>query len=264
MLRSARIVAAAALLALAAPVLAATPEGAQVTAAMRSLQDAVDHGDAAAMQRARATLVALQMDQPNSAAVAYGIALCCWRAEPVVLQTDREAARKLCRDGIAACDRAFTLDPKFGDALALKGTLQGMAITFVPDARMSLASEMSENLARAASLDPHNPRIAFLTGLTTLYRPADAGGAAARAIPQLEHAVELFAASDAPGRNGVAWGRDDALLWLGIARSRLGDWAGARERFRQALDARPTNLWVKTNLLPEAERHLAAPADSAR
>jgi tetratricopeptide (TPR) repeat protein len=258
------VVAAALLLAPAMAARAATPEAAQVMAASHALQDAVDHGDAAAMQRARAMFVALLTDQPENPAIPYWIALCCWRAEPVVMGKDRDAARRLCKDGIAACDRAFALDPKFGEALALKGTLQGMAITFVPDARMTLAAEMNENLSRAATLDPQNPRIAFLAALTTLYKPIDVGGGPARAKPQLEHAVALFAASDRPGRNGIAWGHDDALLWTGVALSRLGDWAGARERFRQALAANPANGWVKTNLLPEAERHVAAPADSAR
>jgi hypothetical protein len=243
---------------------AAVPEAAGLVSAREALQDAANHADAAAIARARAAFVALQADALDSPAIAYGIALCCWRAEPIVLRTDRDAARKLCKDGIAACDRAFALDPRFADALALKGTLQGMAITFVPDARIALAGEMNENLARAASLEPKNPRVALLTGLTTLHKPQDLGGGAARALPQLDRALELFAASGAPARNGITWGRDDALLWSGIARSRTGDWAGARSRFKAALETNPENVWVREALLPEAERHLAAPADSAR
>jgi tetratricopeptide (TPR) repeat protein len=259
-----------ALATLATLLLAATPrpahaaDPAALAAACRTLQDGVDSADAAAIQRARAAFVALQADEPGSPALAYWIALCCWRAEPLVLPADRDAARRMCKDGIAACDRAFALDARFGEALALKASLQGLALTFVPDAVMTLGAEMQESFARAATLDPKNPRIAFLAALMTLHKPADVGGGPKPARVAFDRAIALYDAGPAPGRHHIVWGHDDALLWSGIALSRSGDWAGARERFRRALAVNPGQRWVRTRLLPEAERHLAAPADSAR
>ncbi len=252
-----------ALVPLLAAALALTPPSARATdaaalaAARAALQDAVTHEDVAAMQRARGQFVALQVAEPDSPALAYWIALCCWRAEPIVAQTDAVAAKKLCKDGIAQCDRAFAADPKFGEALALKACLQGFAIAFVPGGGMSLAADMQEGFARAATLDPKNPRIAFMNALITLHKPADVGGGPARAKPQFERAIALFEANDGPGRNGIAWGRDDALLWSGRCLGRLGDWAGARERYRAALAINPGHVWIQDTLLPEAERHLA-------
>ncbi len=231
-------------------------DAAGLAAARAALQDAVTHEDVAAMQRARGMFVALQANDPDSPAIAYGIALCCWRAEPLVARTDAAAARKLCKDGIAQCDRAFAADPKFGEALALKASLQGLAIAFVPGGGMSLAADMQEGFARAATLDPKNPRIAFLAALITLHKPADVGGGPARAKREFERAIALFAASPGPGRHGLEWGRDDALLWSGRCLGQLGDWAGARERYRAALAVNPDHVWIRDVLLPEAEKHL--------
>ena len=239
---------------------AAAADAAGLAAARASLADAVSRADAADIQRARAAFMALQADDPGSPALAYWIALCCWRAEPIVYPNDRDAARKLCKDGIAQCDRAFAADPRFGEALALKASLQGLAISFVPSGAMSLSAEMDEGFARATSLDPKNPRIAFMRALITLHKPLNVGGGPERAKPQFERALALYAAAgDAPGRQGIAWGRDDALLWSGRCLGMLGDWAGARARYREALSLNPAHRWVKDVLLPEADKHLAAP-----
>lgn len=256
---------AALLLAAVAPRAWAATDPAALAAACRALQEGVNHADAADIQRARAAFVALQADEPSSPVLAYWLALCCWRAEPFVLPTDRDAARRLCRDGITACDRAFALDPRFGEPLALKASIQGLALTFVPDAVMSLGAEMQEEFARATTLEPKNPRIAFLAALIMLHKPANVGGGPNAARATFERARALYDAGDAPGRYGIVWGHDDALLWSGIARSRVGDWVGARAFFRKALVLNPDLRWVRNTLLPEAERHLAAaPADSAR
>ena len=60
----------------------------------------------------------------------------------------------------------------------------------------------------------------------------------------------------------MAWGRDDVQLWSGRCLGQLGQWSAARERYRAALAINPEHRWVRDVLLPEAERHLAAPADS--
>jgi tetratricopeptide (TPR) repeat protein len=233
-----------------------------LAAARRALQDGVSRADAHAILEARAAFLALQVDDASSAALPYWMALCCWRAEPLLYGQDKDGARRLCREGIAACDRAFQADPQFGEALALKASLQGLSLSFVPSAAASLAPEMDESFARARQLDPRNPRIELLTAIFTLHKPARFGGGPARAKPQFERALALFAASGAAGHQGIDWGRDDAWLWSGQCLARLDDWAGARQDFREALAVNPSNRWVKSVLLPDAEAHLAAPRDS--
>ncbi len=243
-----------------APLLARADNAQALAAARAALQDGVSRADADGILRARAAFLALQPEATDAPAIACWVALCCWRAEPLIVEKDRDRARRLCRDGIAACDLALAGDPRFGEALALRASLQALSLTFVPSATMSLGPEMQEEFTRAAGMDPENPRVQFLFALFILHKPAQYAGGPRRAQPMFERALARF--GDAPGRHGMTWGRDDALLWSGRCLAQLGDWPGARARLRAAVVANPDNAWVRDALLPEAERHLAAPADS--
>lgn len=237
-------------------------EPAGLAPARRALQEGIDHAKPDDILAARAQFVALQADAPDSPLPGYWIALASWRAEPLLGADKAESARKLLVDGIAACDRAFAADPKFGEVLAVKASLQALSLSFAPQAAMTLGPEMEENFARAKQLEPENPRVWLLHGVYLLHKPAAFGGGPERAQPVLEKAVALFAGAKATAR-GIDWGRDDACLWLGRCLAQRGDWTGARNRFRDALAANPANGWVRARLLPEAESHVAAPAAPA-
>lgn len=260
--RSFALLAALGLAFAATPASAATA-GPAVAEARAALQQAVSRADVDAILAARGAFVALQADAPDDPALACWIALCCWRAEPLLLPRDKAAARRLCVEGIAACDRAAAADPALGEAYALKASLQALSLAFVPEAAMTLGPEMEENFARARELSPKDPRVQLLAGVYALHKPERYRGGPVPAKPLLERAVALFAAGGATVR-GLDWGRDDALLWSGRCAAQLGDWATARERFRRVLAVNPDHRWVRDRLLPEAESHVTAPADSAR
>jgi len=173
----------------------------------------------------------------------------------------RDLGRRLCREGVAACDRALAAEPKFAEALALKAGIQGLSLGYVPAAAMALGPEIAENGASARGMQPDNPRVALLVGINMLHTPAFAGGGPARARPLLERAVALFEGA-AGDTSDMAWGRVDAYIWSGRCRAAMADWAGARERYRQALAIAPEHAWVKRSLLPEAEQHLAGTKDA--
>jgi tetratricopeptide (TPR) repeat protein len=231
-----------------------------LASAMRALDLAVTHGDVDEMLVARGAFAALVADAPGVTRTQYGLAFADWRIVPM-LGKDRDAqARKLCKEGIAACDRALAADPKFADALALKAGLQGMALAFAPGAAMTLGPEIVEENSRARGMAPSNPRVGLLSALSVMHQPQFVGGGPKAAKPEFERVIALYdAADDGPG-DDLAWGRADAYLWSGRCLAALGDWAGAAARYRQVLALRPDHAWTKHVLLPEAENKLAAGA----
>jgi tetratricopeptide (TPR) repeat protein len=238
-----------------APARAADP--AALATAIRQLNGAVVHAQPAGIRAARAAFAALAADEPGSATLQYWIALADWRVVPLLMKDDPEQARKLCKEGIAACDRAIATDAKFADAMALRAGLQGLSLSFVPSAAMTLGPEMEEAYGRAAGLAPENPRVELIAAINTLHKPAFVGGGAEKARPRFDRAVALFAgAATAADSTAIAWGADDALLWAGRCRAELGDWKGAIERYRKVLAIAPEHAWVRGALLPEAESHL--------
>lgn len=241
-------------LTLAAAVQAADPS--MLVAAKRELKAAVTHGKTEEMLRARASFAALLAAEPANPSLNYWVALCGWRALPLLTDTDKEAAKKLCKESIAACDRAITARPKFADAIALKAGLQALSLSFNPAAAMALGPEMDEAYGRAEGLDESNPRVLLFKGINTLHKPAFVGGGADKARSIFERAIALSAATSSDS-TAIDWGREDVHVWSGICLSRLNRWTEAAAEFRKALALNPEYAWAKYRLLPDAEKRAA-------
>lgn len=250
-------------LALFAAVPAARADDGGLAEAKRALAAAVTAGRAPALREARDAIALLAAGDSASPELAYWLALADWRLVPVLPDSEKAAAKQLCREGIAACDRALAAKPNFADAVALRAGLQGLSFQFVSrQAGMALGAEMEEGYGRALGMEPGNPRVLLLKGMNDLYKPKDVGGGPGKAQPYFEKAVAAFEKPGRPTEGGIDWGRDDVLLWSGACASRLGDWAKARERFRAVLARSPEHAWVKHVLLPEAEAKLSGGGDA--
>jgi hypothetical protein len=261
MLKPALLIACAASLLLSHEAWALDP--AALVHAKHTLAAAVTHGKTEELQRARAEFATLLAGENTSTTLSYWVAVCDWRLVPMLTQAEPERAKKLCVEGIAACDRVLTAKPRDAGTLALKAGLQGLSLAFFPNLTMSIGPAMMVSYGTAAGIAPNDPRVAFLLALSTLHTPAQYGGGPDKAKPQFERAITLFVAekaekADKPDSTSADWGQDDALLWSGRCLSQLGDWAGAKSRFEEVLAINPEHAWTRRVLLPEAEKHLAA------
>lgn len=232
---------------LALPVRAAGGEGRG--AARAQLAAGVSAANAAQILSARAAFAAQQADSPKDARLACWIAIASWRAVPLLQAKDPEQAKKVCKEGIVAADRAIALDPRLADAIAIKAGLQGLSLSFNPAMGPTLAPEMDEAYGRAEGLDARNPRVLLLKGMNTMHKPEFIGGGAKRAMPIFDKAIQLFTADSATS-GGVDWGRADAQIWAGRCRLALKDTAQARGHYQNALALDPDNVWVSRVLLP--------------
>lgn len=131
-----------------------------------------------------------------------------------------------------------------GAVIGLKIGLSGNPFTAIRNGPRS-----NRELDRAARMGPSNPRVFLLRGIGTLYKPRAFGGGPDKAASELEHAIELFRV-DAPGAPRPSWGRDEAFVFLGIARARQGRTAEARIAYQRALEVDPGNRLVRDSLLP--------------
>jgi tetratricopeptide (TPR) repeat protein len=253
-------------LAWAAP--ASSQDPAAVVAAKRLLQQGVDRGDVARVLEARARFQALASLEPRAALLHYWVAVADWRAVTLLLNgkdKDRDKAERHCKAGLAAAERAIELDPKMGGALAVQGGLLGLSLSFKsPVAMMTIGPQLDGVLGRAAGLAPDDPRVHLLDGINTLHKPAFVGGGPKPALAKFARAIERFAAETVTDSLAADWGRDDAHLWAGRAAMKLEDYAAAKRHFDDALAANPQNGWVRTALLPEAEKAIAAGASEEK
>jgi tetratricopeptide (TPR) repeat protein len=256
--------AGAALVACAVALAFATParayDAAAVAAAKTALQTAVNHGKSEEILAARARFDALSVTDPDAALLHYWVAVADWRVTPIFLGEgkDKAQAKKWCEEGIARCDKALKLDPKMGEALALKCGLQGLSLQYDPGKMMTLGMGMESGMNRAQELSPKNPRVTLLDAISTLYKPAFVGGGADKALVKFEKAQALFAAETVTDPAAPDWGKDDVYVWSGRAASQGGDLKAAQAFYQKALAVNPENGWVKYSLLPGVEKKLAA------
>jgi tetratricopeptide (TPR) repeat protein len=246
----------------AAHVPAAT-DPAAIVAAKKALNTAVTTGKAPDVLSARATFASLSAVDPKSGLLHTWVATADWRVVPRLMSTDKPQAEKYCKDGLAHADQALKLDSKNAEALAIKASLNGLSLTFNPGAMMTIGPEIDQELSRAQSLAPKNPRVQLLKAISTLNKPAFVGGGASPALKEFEKAQELFAAETVTDPTAPDWGRDDAFVWAGRAEMKLDQPAKAREQYQKALEVTPDHAWVKYSLLPEAEKALASATQDA-
>jgi len=239
-------------LALAAPVHAF--DATEVAAAKKAVQDGMNAGDGDALVAARAKFAALSAAEPSSALLHYWVGMASWRALPLIQRKDKDEAKRMGLDGVAHLDQAIALDPRFAEAYAMKGGLQGMLIGVGGGSPMTLGPQSESNLARAEVLAPENPRVALLDGVGIFHKPGIFGGGSKKALPRLAEAQALYAKEIVSDPVMPDWGRDDVHTWTGRAYADQKKWTEAVAAYKRALEVNPANGWVRNILLPEAEK----------
>lgn len=190
---------------------------------------------------------------PSDPALLYGRAFAHYaEASAARAAKDKEAAEKHLMAAAGLLERVPG-EAWEAEAVAFRGYLLNQMIGLKGGmAAMRLGPQSSELLARAGALAPENPRVLFFRGVSLVKTPEMWGGDIPAGIKLLERAAAAFERQPADAR--VHWGRAEALAWLGIARKKAGDLAGARRAWEQALAVEPGYGWAKHVLLPSLEK----------
>jgi hypothetical protein len=81
---------------------------------------------------------------------------------------------------------------------------------------MALGPKSSDLLDRAKEIEPKNPRVWLISGMSAMFTPKMFGGGTDRAELDLRKAIALFE-TDPAGGAGAVVGPRDARIWLGQA-----------------------------------------------
>ena len=115
---------------------------------------------------------------------------------------------------------------------------------------MRFGRRASETLDKALELDPENPRILYLKGVSLLMAPGPFGDRE-EALRHLARAVSRFRAESGSASAAISWGEPEAFAFLGLAHAREDDPVRAREHYERALALAPEFAWVRNRLLPD-------------
>lgn len=121
-------------------------------------------------------------------------------------QLTNEEKVKILDKAQSKIDDAKKLAVNESEVYALQAMIYQQRISTEPANAYQYTQKISEALGRAETLNPKNPRIAYLRGTTLFYTPTEYGGGAAVAKPLLEKAAQLFSTADKSNPLMPDWG----------------------------------------------------------
>lgn len=148
---------------------------------------------------------------------------CAYAYAHLAYMTKDEEKKDAFLDRAQACiDTAMTISPGESEiylvvALIYYGRMEinpmVRAVTYFPMANSALE--------KASSLNRENPRIYYLEGKSTLYKPDFLGGGAEGALPILEEALRYYTEFTAPYDIYPHWGEEDTILLYEECKSKI-------------------------------------------
>lgn len=109
----------------------------------------------------------------------------------------------------ALCDKAEAIE-KNAEIYALRNMAATQQMVVDPQSRwMSYGQEAADALKKGMEIDPNNPRLYYLQGMSVLNTPEQFGGGKEKAKPILQKAVDLYKAEQ-PKPMYPHWGQKQA------------------------------------------------------
>ena len=222
--------------------------------ASREIDSANAAGDLDRLTTAAAMLDRVLTATPNDPLLLYYRSLALYRSASMYtgLKKNGEAKRAL-EEADLLLEQASAKTPT-AHALALRGGVLGLMIgaSGNPLSGMTLGPKASGLVDRAMEIDPKNPRVWLIRGMSAMFTPKMFGGGTDKAELDLQKAIELFEA-ERPVAPAPSWGHADAYVWLGQALQKDEKLAEARAAYEKALAAQPGYQWVQRVLLPSLD-----------
>lgn len=160
-------------------------------------------------------------------------------------KNDNDSSIKYLDDGIQHLKKSIQLKEDFAESHALLSILLGQKISTDPSLGMQLGPEAGFELQRAQQLDKDNPRVAFISAMSTYFTPPEFGGSKIRAIEEMKEAIHLFEKQKTEDPRLPDWGHAEAHLWLARFYIQENQWERAQIYLEQALKIEPDSQFAK-------------------
>jgi len=223
--------------------------------ASREIEAANAVGDLGRLTNAAAMIDRVLTVTPNDPSLLYYRSLALYRMASIYTgQKKREEAKRALDEADLLLEQATSKSPT-ADALALRSGVIGLMIgsSGNPMSGMTLGPMAAGLLDRAKELEPKNPRVWLVSGMSAMFTPKMFGGGTDKAEQDLRRALTYFE-TDQPTAPAPSWGRADAYIWLGQALHKNDRIDDARAAYEKALELQPENGWVRNVLLPSLDR----------
>ncbi len=166
---------------------------------------------------------------------------------------DKKKAIEYVNNAIEHLNKSIKLNSDFAEGYGLLSSMYGEKIGLQSWTGIVYGSRSSTLMRKALMLEPNNPRLYMIKGISAMFTPEKWGGSKTEAKKLFFKAAELFK-NDHPESIMPDWGDSDVYAWLGQAELSLGDTLSAVIHYEKALEINPKNSWVKFQLIPKVQK----------
>ena len=231
------------------PAVAAQPADSLLTRGIDLLHRGTTQGDEGNVQHARALFERATADDAHKALSLYYVGLASYRLTDLVDDEDRSEAYM--DDAKEQLERVLEMRPDWAEADILLSGIYGRLASRGMISGMRYGRKANSALERAEEVNPNNPRLLLMRGISLYNTPSTWGGDKEEAVIRLQEAIARFEATSPDGPLQPDWGHADAYAWLGIAHAKADRHDEARTAFENALDVRPGYGWIEHVLMPK-------------
>jgi len=128
------------------------------------------------------------------------------------MTSDEEEKDSLLDEALSSANTAYNINPAESENQLLLALICYGRMEINPMFRATIYyPKASAALGKAKELNPKNPRIYYLEGKSTIFRPAFMGGGPEAALPILEKALQLYSEFEAPNDIYPHWGEENTI-----------------------------------------------------
>ena len=216
------------------------------------------HFDKSEMIKARGLFErALANDEENYLAQYYLAFTDYYLAVYLMQKKEKKQFEKFSKSSEKTLKKLLNENRTDAEVVSLLGALYGIKVAMNPELGSLLGSQNISLTSKALGIEPDNPRVLLQKGISKFNSPDFVGGSKKEALKFFIQSVQLFE-NQTENETNIDWGYLDALAWLGIAHSSLGDFEAAITAYNKAVEVEPDFAWIKYELLPKAEEKLTS------
>lgn len=223
--------------------------------AKKNLKEAMEKSDETKIIKARGQFERILQLKKDVWLVNYYLALSDYGLSTVgMVGNDKDKIKKYTESGIDILNKSIDENPEFADSYILLETLNFNRWQYEQEKMESILSATQNADAEAAKLEPNNPRLSLVNGISSYYTPEAFGGGVKTSMPKLEKSISEFKTRKEKKEIYPDWGYDLAMGYMAlclIKRNDEGDMKKAKEYIDEGLKTNPDSGFLSSYVMKE-------------
>ncbi|MCE1164761.1 MAG: hypothetical protein LWX07_05080 [Bacteroidetes bacterium] len=171
--------------------------------------------------------------------------------------SNKDKVKKYTESALSLIDKSILVRDDFADAYILRYALQFNRWAYEQDKMADIIAASEEARNKAEKLEPDNPRLYLMDGVSTYYTPEMFGGGAKKAVPMLEKSLDLFGKRVEKEAYYPDWGKEMCYGFLTLAylkRDDDGDKKLSSDLYTKATAEFPSSSFLSGYIKKEMEK----------